>query len=617
MKKIYATVMLLLCSAWPAPASTTVNITGTVTKTGAGPLKGVTVTLANIPGPTAITDSTGKFTLTSVRALQMNSPQASPLEFTLKGKTLTFSPGSAPVSGSVEVFSGSGRRTASLAFTDLRPGKQSLSLPAFGPGLNIVRIVIDNVTYTCPVVRLGNELYVKNDFSGAAPGREAMLAKRSAGPVNDTLIAKKQGFTDKKTPVASYTLTGLAVSMDSAGGGTDCVVPAMPAFSAMPKINELPDPFTMMDGTRMTKKSQWTCRREEIKALAQKCIYGWKPGKPDKIVPSYSGGTLTIKCTVGGKTDSFSVKISGNSGAGPYPAIIAVAGFATYTTPTGVAGITFSEQQVAKSDVNGRDPPAGMFYNLYPAYKSTGSAMAWAWGVSRVIDALETPEMKTATKIDPHKLGVTGCSYAGKAAFAIGVWDQRIALTLPVESGAGGIAAWRIAEEHAPPGKKSMDQNGCQYLFETWDESTWMGDSLNQFRGKEYTLPLDMHEVAALIAPRGFLGLGYSTPWICAEGEWGTGLGARLVYEALGYPDNIGMLIGKASSHCSKASGLKEQEIYNAFVKKFLQGDATVGTAAATAFRNDAGYPMTDAKYIPWTKPALEGDYPAATLEKE
>ena len=129
--------------------------------------------------------------------------------------------------------------------------------------------------------------------------------------------------------------------------------------------------------------------------------------------------------------------------------------------------------------------------------------------------------------------------------------DERIALTLPVESGAGGVVAWRIAEEFAPPGKKQNDQNGCQYLFETYDESTWLGDSINMFRGKENTLPIDMHEVAALIAPRGLLGLGYSTKWICAQGEWGTGLAANMVYDALGYPDNMGMLIGNAGQHCA------------------------------------------------------------------
>ncbi|MFC5286395.1 hypothetical protein ACFPM7_04975 [Actinokineospora guangxiensis] len=44
--------------------------------------------------------------------------------------------------------------------------------------------------------------------------------------------------------------------------------------------------------------------------------------------------------------------------------------------------------------------------------------------------------------------GVTGCSRYGKGAFAIGALDQRVALTMPVESGAGGVPAFRwVASE--------------------------------------------------------------------------------------------------------------------------------------------------------------------------
>jgi hypothetical protein len=276
------------------------------------------------------------------------------------------------------------------------------------------------------------------------------------------------------------------------------------------------------------------------------------------MTATYSGGKLTMECTVGGATGKFSVTISGNSGSGPVPAIIVVGGMATYGVPSGVATISLSKNTIAKSDCNGRDPVSGMFYDLFPGYKSTGALMAWAWGVGRIIDALEQADIKTQANIDPTKIGVTGCSYAGKAAFAIGVWEERIALSLPVESGAGGVAAWRIAEQYAPPGKPAYPatgaQEGCRYLYETYDEANWLGDSINMFRGKENTLPIDVHEVAALIAPRALFAFGYSTKWICAQGEWGTGIATKMVYEALGCPDNMGMLIGNAGSHCAKST---------------------------------------------------------------
>lgn len=70
--------------------------------------------------------------------------------------------------------------------------------------------------------------------------------------------------------------------------------------------------------------------------------------------------------------------------------------------------------------------------------------MAWAWAVSRIVDALETlPE----AGINPRKLAVTGCSRNGKGALVAGAFDQRIALTIPQESGSGGDACWRTSRD--------------------------------------------------------------------------------------------------------------------------------------------------------------------------
>jgi hypothetical protein len=584
-------------------AATSVNISGTVTKAGGGPLKDVTVTLAGVTDLSVATDSAGKFTLTTVRALQMQSPKMTSLEFSLIGKTVVFSSVLGEISGNVAVFSGGGKRMASIQFTNLQPGTEKVTLPEFSPGLTIVRVTIDNKIYICPVIRIGNELYLKGEGPHTTADRNFTLA---AASINDTLIAKKAGYADKKTPIDSYTMTGVAIAMDSAGSTVNCQLPALPEFSALTSITELPDPFKMMDGTRMTKKSQWECRRAEISALAQKFMYGPKPPKPDKVEATYSGSKLTVKITVGSTTKSFEVTISGNSGTA-VPGIIVVGGSfgaprATYTTPTGVASIICNEQQFAKSDVNGRDPASGIFYDLNPDYKKTGSCMAWAWGIGRLIDAFEIEEIKTATKIDPTKLAITGCSYAGKATLAIGAFEERIALTLPVESGAGGSIVWRVAEELAPPGKSG--QNGCQYASETYGESTWMGDAFQQFGNAVNKLPVDMHSVSALCYPRGLMSYGALTAWICPKGCWISGVATHMVYEALGKPDNFGMIVATTPAHCSKGNtSFKEQDTYNAFVKKFLQGDASANT---TVLKNDQNYSATDSKYIPWTKPTLE-----------
>lgn len=126
----------------------------------------------------------------------------------------------------------------------------------------------------------------------------------------------------------------------------------------------------------------------------------------------------------GGKSISFTAKISGNSGT-KVPAIIAYGG-ASIPIPAGVATITFNnDDMAAQQDKSSRGK--GKFYNLYGASHSAGAMSAWAWGVSRIIDALEST---TGHNIDTTKIGVTGCSRNGKGAMVAGAFDDRIALTV-------------------------------------------------------------------------------------------------------------------------------------------------------------------------------------------
>ena len=95
----------------------------------------------------------------------------------------------------------------------------------------------------------------------------------------------------------------------------------------------------------------------------------------------------------------------------------------------------------------------GVFYELYPYgqtwQEQTGALMAWAWGVSKVIDALENGA-KDQLNINPEYSIVTGVSRWGKAAAVAGAFDQRIKVTVPACSGAGGMAAFRYVSEGKP-----------------------------------------------------------------------------------------------------------------------------------------------------------------------
>src|SRR4030081_1311632 len=86
----------------------------------------------------------------------------------------------------------------------------------------------------------------------------------------------------------------LAVAASVEDQGADCPVSLPGSFAANAT---LPDPFTRLDGTRIATKSDWRCRREEILKLAEKFVYGQKPGKPASVTGTVSNTNITVNVT--------------------------------------------------------------------------------------------------------------------------------------------------------------------------------------------------------------------------------------------------------------------------------------------------------------------------------
>ncbi|MGC4070857.1 MAG: PE PGRS family protein [Polyangiaceae bacterium] len=278
--------------------------------------------------------------------------------------------------------------------------------------------------------------------------------------------------------------------------GSKCTLTgAMPEFAALKADSKLPDPFRMLDGTRITNKSQWVCRREEILKQLFKYVYGEKPiPAKGSVSGTVSSSKISVNVSEGSKRCSFDATVDMNGATAPAPAIIVYDGGlgSSLPIPRGVAKINF------RAIEGGAGAKTGPFFTFYGSDHPAGYMVAQAWQVSRIIDLLQ----QNPGTIDPSRIGVTGCSRNGKGAFAGGALDNRIALTIPCESGIGGTVGLRLKQQ-LDPGESESPYTAISYV-------RWLSDvALGPFTSGSAAnvdnterLPVDMHEAMALIAPR-------------------------------------------------------------------------------------------------------------------
>ena len=298
------------------------------------------------------------------------------------------------------------------------------------------------------------------------------------------------------------------------------------------------------------------------------------------------------------------------SGTGPFPAVVYLDGSQLSGTISGmgVASIAFDTNSMAnQSGMRG----SGSFYSITGGDGSSGALIGWAWGVSRIIDALEvTP----AAKIDPKRIGVTGCSRNGKGALMVGAFDERIALTIPQESGSGGTASWRVSYAEDASFGGTMNSHKVQTLDSAYGEQPWFGTALQQFgttanaNKLPFDLPFDHHQLLGLVAPRGLLILENTDyQWLGVNSVANAAAAGRKIFQGLGVPDNIGFS-NSGHTHCG-AIDSTESGFLRAFVQKFLLNNQTADTKAwrisKTAF-SGSNLTVDEAKWIDWTTPTLD-----------
>ena len=365
--------------------------------------------------------------------------------------------------------------------------------------------------------------------------------------------------------------------------GADCNATAAPMLSAKNPI--LPDPFKMHDGTRIASKSEWECRRNEIMKDIEKYEIGTKP-EPPTVTATFSGGKLSVVVTTSSGSITLSSTVTGSGSC------VVIGMNRASTLVSGCTQVPFMHDQVVSyANGGGSQNQSDPFYKVYPSlWKKIGNYNAWSWGISRLIDGIE--KVKDQMKVDPTKIAVHGCSYAGKMALFGGAFDERVALTIAQESGGGGITSWRTSQDFTTRTGTNVEKiDNTNYA--------WFLSSMKSL--DPYKLPHDHHELIAMIAPRAIIALGNpGYEWLGDESGYKSITAAAEVFKALGVPENIGYDFTGGHSHCSAASS--QTASVTAFANKFLKGQSANTAIAIKPSASNFNLTYT----LDWTAPTLQ-----------
>lgn len=349
--------------------------------------------------------------------------------------------------------------------------------------------------------------------------------------------------------------------------------------AAPPPAAALPDPLVAADGTRITTPALWwSKRRPELLETFTRDMYGRAPGKAAALTvevfdrePKALDGTATrIQLAIrpvgaAGPRLDLLVYVP-NRVSGSVPAILGLNFLGNHTIhPDPAIRLTESwvdhkpqlQSQVGNTDNRASEASRGcdarqwpvaeilargyavatmyredvaadhppyfasgvhpLFPELQQADDNFGTVAAWAWALSRALDALENEP-----SVDAKRVAAFGFSRLGKAALWAGACDQRFAMVLSNESGAGGAKLF-----HRGVGE---DIKRLNTVF-----PHWFARNFRQFIGRDTALPFDQHQVIALIAPRPvYVASASGDKNSDPEGEFAATKAAEPVYLLLG-----------------------------------------------------------------------------------
>ena len=159
-----------------------------------------------------------------------------------------------------------------------------------------------------------------------------------------------------------------------------------------------------------------------------------------------------------------------------------------------------------------------------------GAIGGWSWGLSRIVDYLQTDR-----EIDPSKIALSGASRLGKTTLWAAAQDQRFTLVMPLISGEGGAALSR--------------RNFGETVADLTDPTRydyWFAPRYRDYATDVGKLPVDSHMLLALIAPRPMLLVnGDADTWSDWKGEVDAAQAARPAYALFDKSQNLAVVTHK------------------------------------------------------------------------